>query len=132
MPPKALRVCRKLGCQELTRSSFCEAHKDEEEKRKREMWKRTNANRPSSAKLGYGRRWQRLRKMQLAREPLCRECDGIATQVDHIVPKSEGGTDDQENLQSLCHSCHSRKTAREMRRGPAGGRGVENLPRQGT
>lgn len=33
--------------------------------------------------------------------------------VDHIVPKVDGGTDDMENLQTLCRSCHSRKTALE-------------------
>lgn len=55
--------------------------------------------------------------MHLRREPLCRECwvhgrVTEATQVDHIVPLAEGGTNDPDNLQSLCHSCHSRKTAK--------------------
>jgi len=56
--------------------------------------------------------------MVLNREPLCREClkQGRltpATEVDHIVPLASGGTNDLENLQPLCHSCHSRKTAKE-------------------
>ena len=40
----------------------------------------------------------------------CRRC-GSPEQlsVDHIIPKSRGGTDDQRNLQTLCHSCNSRK-----------------------
>lgn len=32
--------------------------------------------------------------------------------VDHRIPKSEGGTDDPENLQILCRSCNSRKKNR--------------------
>jgi 5-methylcytosine-specific restriction endonuclease McrA len=30
--------------------------------------------------------------------------------VDHIVPRSRGGTDNIENLQTLCRNCHRRKT----------------------
>lgn len=43
----------------------------------------------------------------------CRRC-GSPEQlsVDHIIPKSKGGTDDQHNLQTLCHSCNSRKGVR--------------------
>lgn len=56
--------------------------------------------------------------MYLASNPLCVVClkDSIvraATDVDHIMPKSQGGTDDWSNLQALCKSHHSEKTARE-------------------
>lgn len=33
-----------------------------------------------------------------------------ATEVDHITPKAEGGTDDRSNLQGLCTDCHKAKT----------------------
>ncbi|RCX52619.1 HNH endonuclease, partial [Escherichia coli] len=36
-----------------------------------------------------------------------------AKTVDHINPKSHGGTDVDSNLQSLCWPCHKAKTARE-------------------
>lgn len=39
----------------------------------------------------------------------------MATDVDHIKPRSEGGADfDLYNMQSLCHSCHAAKTRREQ------------------
>ena len=36
---------------------------------------------------------------------------------DHILPVSEGGTDDMSNLQTLCKACHDIKTAAESARG---------------
>jgi ATP adenylyltransferase len=33
--------------------------------------------------------------------------DERALEVDHIVPRSRGGTDDPDNLQALCYSCNS-------------------------
>ena len=65
---------------------------------------------------GYGYAWEKLRKSILLRDSyLCQPClrRGIpepAKQVDHIVPKSQGGTDDHENLQSICEPCHKEKT----------------------
>jgi 5-methylcytosine-specific restriction protein A len=77
--------------------------------------------RGTASQRGYGGNWQAYRKLFLANNPLCVECDRPepATDVDHIVPVS--GSDDplfwdSENHQALCHSCHSRKTMREMRR----------------
>ncbi len=74
-----------------------------------------DSQRVSPSKRGYGRRWQRLRKMVLARDcGICRRCGepaGESAHVDHIVPRSQGGQDTMENLETLCHPCHSRKTA---------------------
>lgn len=68
----------------------------------------------------YNRRWwHRLRRLVLDTGPLCRMCAarGVttpATEVDHITPISEGGpARDMDNLESLCSSCHSAKTAAE-------------------
>lgn len=73
--------------------------------------------RGSAAKRGYDRTWQRLRLAHLGRQPLCVRCAKPAKHVDHIQPIAKGGPRlDPANLQSLCHSCHSRKTATEDRR----------------
>ena len=76
-------------------------------------------SRLSSAKRGYGRQWRKTRERILSRDPLCVNPFGIeqhvvfSADVDHIVPREQGGSDDDSNLQGLCHSCHSRKTAIE-------------------
>lgn len=74
--------------------------------------RRGNAN-----ERGYGRAWQRMRAWHIAHNPLCVACMGKgivtpATDVDHIIAKRKGGMDRADNLQSLCHACHSIKTAK--------------------
>ncbi|MBF9060728.1 HIT domain-containing protein [Rhodobacterales bacterium HKCCSP123] len=36
-----------------------------------------------------------------------------ALEVDHIVPRNHGGTDDEANLQALCYSCNAMKRDRD-------------------
>ena len=38
---------------------------------------------------------------------ICRRFDPVHLQVHHIVQKSEGGTDDADNLIAVCLTCHS-------------------------
>ena len=63
--------------------------------------------------------WLHARKRQLNQYPFCAECLKAgkrtrATMVDHIVPIKQGGDKfAPNNLQSLCWSCHSRKSAEE-------------------
>jgi 5-methylcytosine-specific restriction protein A len=65
---------------------------------------------------GYGWQWQKLRKLILIRDSyLCQVCLELgrptpATQVDHIIPKASGGSDDPGNLRALCRPCHDLKT----------------------
>jgi ATP adenylyltransferase len=45
---------------------------------------------------------------------LCGTLDGDkALQVDHIVPRNHGGSDDISNLQALCYSCNAMKRDRD-------------------
>jgi len=71
---------------------------------------------------GYGNAWDKLRIRILGRDKyLCQPCKRkalltTASQVDHIVSKAQGGTDDPSNLQAICTTCHKAKTAAESRR----------------
>jgi 5-methylcytosine-specific restriction enzyme A len=85
----------------------------------------------SSSSRDYGYRWQKLRK-RILEEHLARfglACPGWhrsqhfvnstrELQLDHIVARVEGGTDDPVNLQILCRSCNSAKSARESTSAP--------------
>lgn len=117
MATKAKRECGHFGCKELTENGWCEKHRREV---KRRYTKESDANRPSAAKRGYGRKWQRVRESFLGMNPSCVNClrekkqHIPATVVDHIVPH-RGDTKlfwDRENWQPLCKKCHDRKTAR--------------------
>jgi 5-methylcytosine-specific restriction protein A len=73
-------------------------------------------------KSRYGRRWEHLRELFLAKHPLCADCQTAgkftsATEVHHIISVARGGSDREENLMPLCKSCHSKRTYREERDG---------------
>lgn len=56
------------------------------------------------------RAWLRVRSVFLRRHPLCARCGRVADTVHHRTPIKEGGAHlDPDNLESLCHSCHSRE-----------------------
>lgn len=65
--------------------------------------------------------WASLRRKSLGRDAyLCqfeksngKLCYDRATDIDHIIPGSLGGTDDLDNLQSLCGFHHGKKTSKE-------------------
>lgn len=46
-------------------------------------------------------------------------CTGRATEVDHIIPVFEDGTDDPANLRGVCPECHAIKTQEEAQRARA-------------
>jgi 5-methylcytosine-specific restriction enzyme A len=87
-----------------------------------------NVERGSASSQGYGVEWRKIRDAFLADNPDCYLCGQSASDVDHIIPKRRGGTDDWSNLQALCHVCHSRKTARaDGRWGRRGQGGCKSL-----
>lgn len=112
MANRPLRPCRCPGCPELTGDGWCPKHRPKHQR---------------GASAAY-HSWyllpiwtDDLRPGQLLREPFCRECArrGLRTpavDVDHILDhKGDWAVfTDRNNLQSLCHSCHSRKTMLEQ------------------
>lgn len=115
----AARPCRHPGCGALVRdgSGYCETHKSKAKKA-------TNFSRQlSSHARGYGAAWRKLRIVVMNRDAgLCQPCKAggrltTGNIVDHIKPKTEGGTDDMGNLQTICKRCHDLKTAGESARG---------------
>lgn len=68
-------------------------------------------------------RWQTVRSLKLAAQPLCEGCYPHrltpANTVDHIHPISDGGPafPGLDGLRSLCPSCHGAKTARGVEAG---------------
>lgn len=102
MPYKPKKPCKYQGCPNLTHDYYCDKHNG-------------LYIRESSGKRGYDGKWRKIRKLFLKTNPLCDICKNEnklteASEVHHIVPLSSGGTNDFNNLQALCKSCHSKIT----------------------
>jgi 5-methylcytosine-specific restriction protein A len=109
-----LRVCLEPGCPAL--SSYrgrCTTHASQRSKETRSQ------NKP----LYNSKRWKLTRQRKLNEMPLCESPpedhdppgDRIATDVHHKQAVQHGGTPwAMDNLEALCHPCHSRKTRREQ------------------
>jgi len=62
---------------------------------------------------GSTTKWRRIRQTVINRDGCCQRCgteDRLS--VDHIVPRSLGGSDNLDNLEVLCSSCNSSKGGR--------------------
>ena len=109
MPKRARRICSYPGCTQVVSKGRCVIHKGSPARRP--------DTRPNSTRRGYGYKWQRVRGAYLAAHPLCadphKRHEGVvvvATEVHHITPRSQGGTNRWDNLQALCKPCHSHHT----------------------
>lgn len=113
------RPCRKIGCPGKTtdKTGYCDKHKKTEN-----GWSRNERTKGNRHKRGYGYQWEKLRQKILKRdEYLCQPSlrKGlvvVAEEVDHIIPKEHGGTDEESNLQSISKVEHRAKTAKERGR----------------
>jgi 5-methylcytosine-specific restriction enzyme A len=114
MPPKSKRPCRSPMCPAKTQApnGYCEKHQH-----LAIGW--AKPGRGTAEQRGYGWEWRKKREAVLKRDRYlcqCEDCKGLhlpASEVDHITPKSRGGTDDFSNLQALNPDCHARKTRSE-------------------
>jgi 5-methylcytosine-specific restriction endonuclease McrA len=106
MPERAYHQCSKPGCSELIKlGSRCLLHA-------------VDKQRPNANARGYDYAWRKVRTAFLQKHPWCSDPFGDhagqlvrATQVDHVLPKSVGGTDAESNLDGKCDHCHDKKTA---------------------
>lgn len=77
-----------------------------------EAFAKTHVKSPDNSQIHKsGGGWARTRKAQLRRQPLCELClsEGLTTQaqeIDHIIPRGQGGTDKPANLRSVCTRHH--------------------------
>ena len=107
MPNKPKKPCSYRGCPELTHDKYCVKHRL---KASREYDKFERS--PDHNKV-YGYRWRKIRGAYLQKNPLCEDCllTGKLTPADevhHRIPIAEGGSHAEDNLRSLCQSCHTK------------------------
>lgn len=113
MPMRARRVCSHGGCFRKAEPGHgqCKGHLQQE-----------NRDSHPHRSLYDTVAWRTLRADHISANPLCAEHLKAGevvpgTDVDHIVP--HGGDEDlffdPSNLQTLCSTCHGRKTQREVR-----------------
>jgi 5-methylcytosine-specific restriction protein A len=100
-------ACAYPNCPETIREGrYCLEHKT---KASREYDKQ---HRSKHSRL-YGSQWRKLRQLYVSTPPLCEKCleQGFhvpVAEVHHILPLDEGGTHAEDNLVSLCQSCHTK------------------------
>lgn len=112
-----VKLCGWAGCSAITTNKYyCDKHQAIADKR--------NAERKVFTKRGYSgeynslyrtTEWRKLRAKHLSYHPFCVRCGSPAKIVDHINPH-HGNMElflNEDNLQSLCMSCHSAKTLAE-------------------
>ena len=114
MPVAAKKPCSHMGCRALVSSGKCDVHR-------RQVRQESDQQRGTRTERGYDNRWLKARATYLRSHPLCVVCKAAgrltpAVIVDHIVPHRGDQQlfwDTENNWQSLCRPCHSRKTASE-------------------
>ena len=130
MPKRAPMPCRTQRCPKVvdSRIGYCDIHLEEHNRSQKGRHRRYNQARsldPGEAKLArfyQTAAWHKIRTAYMSQSPLCEHCTlrnrvVVGTMVDHIEERRDGGADlDMSNLQTLCHRCHSTKTAEERRR----------------
>ncbi|TQI67359.1 5-methylcytosine-specific restriction protein A [Clostridium sp. KNHs216] len=110
MPYKPKRPCAYPGCGRLAISGqYCVEHQKQTDSHYNHFQREPETNKR------YGRTWKRIRDRFIKAHPLCEACKKSgrltpAEEVHHILPLSQGGTNDVHNLMALCKACHSRIT----------------------
>jgi 5-methylcytosine-specific restriction protein A len=115
MPTRPKGPCRTQGCyKKSTHGYYCNKHWEAAEAKEKARKQRVEKKRDNPYKHLYGTKgWRKIRDRQLKDEPNCSMCGRRANTVDHVI-EHHGEPSlffDRGNLQSMCTTCHSRKTA---------------------
>ena len=111
----SLKPCAAGGCGVLVtrQAGRCELHKIDT------GWSKWQRGKGNTTERGYGHAWRKVRGFVMMRDKhLCQVCKASgrltpATEVDHVVSKARGGSDDPSNLRGICRKCHATKTGNE-------------------
>jgi len=115
--PDRFAFCNEPGCSGIAKNSrFCEKHQQNN------YAKRKAAARPERDSWYWRAAWRTyVQPYKLRTDPMCFDCGATATEVHHIDSSWKETGDwrlfiDQNNLMSLCHGCHSKRTMAESRK----------------
>lgn len=80
-----------------------------------------------------GWKLQQMRAQKIRENPLCLHClqkgiTRLGDELDHIVPVSKGGSNEESNLQLLCTECHATKTISDLGQKPKPKIGLDGWP----
>lgn len=107
MPMKPRKPCKFPGCPHLTHDDYCDEHRTLARKRYEQY------ERDPATQRRYGTAWRKIRARYVVQHPMCEMCqkEGRLTPVEvvhHKIELSVGGTNDFNNLMSVCKSCHAK------------------------
>lgn len=104
-----VRRCLEPGCGELSPNSRCPKHSKSHQQERRGVqsgWEWTNTKRRIKKRDGY-------RCAEVIDGEVCGSV--IDLEVDHVIPRELGGTNDDDNLITRCRDCHLRKHGKVSR-----------------
>lgn len=118
---KPFKICREFGCSNLTKEIYCEEHKHIQMENERNRYKQYNQYRdPVLVKFYNSKEWRALRDyVMMTHNYLCVQCPLTpAEEVDHIIPIRVDWSLRLtiSNCQPLCHACHRKKTAEDVKK----------------
>lgn len=111
--PKPPTVCATPGCHNLTPNSHCTTCQTT---RRRNQAQTRRANQDPSMDAYTTPHWRTTRARHLRTHPTCTHCHNNGNVVDHIIPRqilTAAGIHNPDHprwLQTLCDTCHNRKT----------------------
>lgn len=109
------KVCKKAGCGRTAEpgKDYCKQHISLQGQQRKVFNQRGKSGQYHS--MYESQEWRKRRAQFLKKYPRCFVCGAPATIADHIIPHRGDLTlfYDDNNLQPMCQSCHSRKTMKE-------------------